>query len=204
MADKVEHGGMKMDNVDHQQQATLIAEESQMLADDLSAMAQDIRDTAVIVRDNSGVAANAAQSSEQGEQLLAQLVTATETINALSMSIAGVAKHTNLLALNASIEAVRAGTSGRGFAVVASEVKELAKQSGEAAKEIQSSIDEVMEQSKLAHSVLTEIAQVVSGISERAGKAADGFDQKAESMEAIANRMITMQQQSEQLAYSIS
>jgi len=194
---------MGMEHNDNHQQAAQIAEESRQLTDDLTAMAQDIRDTAVVVRNNSGVAAHAAASSEEGEQLLAALVTATDVINNLSMSIAGVAKHTNLLALNASIEAVRAGTSGRGFAVVASEVKALAKQSGEAAKEIQNSIDEVMEQSRQAHAVLAEIAQEVSGISERAGNAADGFDRKAEAMERIAERMAAMQQQSEQLASSI-
>ncbi len=189
---------------ENQQQAHAIAEESRSLADAIAAMARDIHDTAVIVRHNSEVAADAARASEQGEQMLAKLVTITETINNLSMSIAGVAKHTNLLALNASIEAVRAGESGRGFAVVASEVKELASQSGGAAQEIQNSIDEMMEQTKQAHEVLSEIAREVSGISERAGKAAEGFDAKAASMESIADRMSAMQQQSEQLASTIS
>ncbi|MDQ6964728.1 MAG: methyl-accepting chemotaxis protein [Mariprofundales bacterium] len=192
-----------MSDNDNRQRATAIVDESDALTSDLTAMAQDIRETAVIVRHNSGVAAEAARSSEQGEQLLASLVAATETINTLSMSIAGVAKHTNLLALNASIEAVRAGSAGRGFAVVANEVKELAKQSAEAAQEIQNSIDSVMEQSRQAHAVLTEIASEVSGISERAGSAADGFEAKAAAMEAIAERMRSIQQQSADLSHNL-
>ncbi|RMH51504.1 MAG: hypothetical protein D6682_04300 [Zetaproteobacteria bacterium] len=183
-----------------QMQAAEIAEESRRLAEDLEAMARDIRQTAEVVRHNSGVAGEAARSSRQGEELLARLVEATEAINQLSQSIAGIAKHTNLLALNASIEAVRAGASGRGFAVVASEVKELANQSAEATKEIQQRIDEVLEQSKQAHEVLSEIAQEVSGIHQRAGNAADGFDQKADAMEELARRMSTLQQKSEELA----
>ncbi len=182
------------------QQATLIADESRALAEDLRAMAQNIRETAVVVRHNSGVAEEAANFSSRGEELLAQLVEATEAINALSQSIAGIAKHTNLLALNASIEAVRAGASGRGFAVVAGEVKELASQSAEATKNIQERIDEVLEQSRQAHEVLSDISREVSGIHERAGNAADGFERKADSMEEIARRMAELQQKSEALA----
>ncbi len=192
-----------MDNPNNQQQAEAIADEASALSNDLSAMAQDIRETAVVVRRNSGVAADTAVESNRGEQLLAQLVQVTNNIGALSQSITNIAKHTNLLALNASIEAVRAGEAGRGFAVVANEVKELASQSAEAASEIQSCIDDITEHGKQAHTMLSEIALAVSGIAERAGNAADGFDRKAAAMDDTAQRMEQLHQQSDMLAQEI-
>jgi len=189
-----------MGDIDDQNGAQTIADESSALADALSEMARDVRDTAVVVRQNSGVAAEAASESVRGEEILEKLVQATENIGMISQSIANIAKHTNLLALNASIEAVRAGEAGRGFAVVAGEVKDLASQSASAVTEIQNCIDEIMTHGKSAHLVLGEISQSVSGIAERAGAAADGFDRKADTMEETSERMAQLHQQVESLA----
>ena len=73
----------------------------------------------------------------------------TAQMNSITELINNVADQTSLLALNASIEAARAGTSGRGFAVVASEISNLAWQTSEAAKDINKLIGKVTTQLEL-------------------------------------------------------
>ena len=104
------------------------------------------------------------QSYEEMEQTFAQLQMAVTSICKCINKIVSIADETNILAINASIEASRAGESGKGFAVVASKVKELAEEIKGLANEAESDI----------HNVEAGTKQLNQSISESAQKLGDG------------------------------
>jgi methyl-accepting chemotaxis protein len=119
----------------------------------------------------SGALGKAMVATENSSHALSDLSAKADSIKGLTGQIDVIAKQTNLLALNAAIEAARAGEAGRGFAVVADEVRKLADQAQKAAEEIAAAIAAM---TNAMHGVLDEMNELGSSMS-AARTTADDF-----------------------------
>jgi len=125
---------------------------------------------------NAGLEVTAiAGGIERSAEMVGVLKTQSQEISSIANAIKGIAEQTNLLALNAAIEAARAGEQGRGFAVVADAVRNLAERTAQSTEEISGTIEKIQASTE----------QVFNGMNESVGRARAGLALSQEAGQTI-------------------
>jgi len=130
------------------------------------------------------------QQSEENLRLIQALHEKSGKIQGVTSTIQGIAEQTNLLALNAAIEAARAGEQGRGFAVVADEVRQLAGRTAQATSEVAETLDEIQ----------NDTTQIVSRIESLAKTVEDGLT----SVEGVGGQLDQIRDQSDRVQQQVA
>lgn len=156
------------------------------------------RDGSKVVSDTiHGINALAA-NVEKAASVIHDLEKDSESIGSVLDVIQGIAEQTNLLALNAAIEAARAGEQGRGFAVVADEVRSLASRTQESTQEIQAIIEKLQARSKQAVNVMTDgQKQAQSGVdlAQAAGNALSEISSGIDELDRVSTQIAVAAEQ---------
>jgi methyl-accepting chemotaxis protein len=141
------------------------------------------------VHESTKIAGTAVTQAQKTDQSIAKLSRAADRIYDVVKLITEVAEQTNLLALNATIEAARAGEAGRGFAVVASEVKALATQTAKATGEISAQIGDMQLATAETVAEIREITSTITLISEVSSAIAAAVEQQGAATQEIARNV---------------
>lgn len=132
------------------------------------------------------LARRATHSANEADVTISRLSDSAQQVEQIVELISTIAKRTNLLALNASIEAARGGEAGRGFAVVASEVKELAMQTSRATEQVAEQIRAMQDTTGASVHALRSIAQEVQELETTAVSIASAVDQQSVAGQDLA------------------
>ena len=140
-----------------------------------------------LVRQTADAIDTLASDISQSAQVIEQLEKDSDGINTIVDVIRSIAEQTNLLALNAAIEAARAGEQGRGFAVVADEVRTLANRTHESTEEITMMVEKLQQGSRAAVSSMESARSQTENSVSCARQAADSITQMATSISSITD-----------------
>ncbi|MBT2788936.1 MULTISPECIES: methyl-accepting chemotaxis protein [unclassified Halomonas] len=221
-ANEIAQGGQELAARTEQQAAAL-----QETASSMEEMTATVRQNSDSTKEADTLAHNASQQMQSGGQevsrsveLMREVAAASLSMNKIVEAIDAIAFQTNILALNASVEAARAGDKGRGFAVVATEVRALASRSAASAGEIRTMLDDTRSKIKLCsdqaergaatigetEAVIQRLAMLMVEVSSATREQSSGIEQintAITEMDSTTQQNSTLVQQSTNAAFSL-
>ncbi|MEM1284475.1 MAG: HAMP domain-containing methyl-accepting chemotaxis protein [Pseudomonadota bacterium] len=149
-------------------------------------MTNSIAEVSERITQSASMTEDAARGTEKATNNVSKLSQSAQTIGDVIAMISAIAEQTNLLALNATIEAARAGEAGKGFAVVASEVKSLANQTAKATEEISSQITGMQTDTGAVVEAIENIGTMIQELNAGASSIAAAVEEQHSATQEIA------------------
>lgn len=174
-----------------------------MVASAAEELSSSVREITGQTNQSSEAARDAVNRTEKAAEDVAALESAAQKIGEVVNLINDIAEQTNLLALNATIEAARAGEAGRGFAVVASEVKSLASQTAKATEEISSQVEGMQSATGTAVKAMQQIREIIADIETTAVSIASAVEEQDASTQEIARNVAEVSTGTEEVTTNI-
>ncbi|MGE7989934.1 methyl-accepting chemotaxis protein [Pseudomonas sp. NPDC089554] len=165
-----------------------VAKNAEQAADEMRSAQQQVQHGQEAIHGSLQQIDRLSATIEQAEQVIRDLAGHSTKIGGVLEVIRSIAEQTNLLALNAAIEAARAGEQGRGFAVVADEVRLLAQRTAQSTAEIQTMIEHLQGQSEAAVKAIgtsSEASRQTVEQAREAGTSLDAINQALHNLAAL-------------------
>ena len=159
------------------------------------------RDMENMSKESADILRELEESSKKAQDTVLDIRNQTDTTNesvkqikSVTEYITNIAEETNLLALNASIEAARAGDAGRGFAVVAQQIQKLAEESNHSAAQIGENIKDLVEKTVENLAAMNLIGEVLKSQEDKVSRTKDIFGELDRSINMVTDKESNMQQ----------
>ena len=209
---QISHGNQSL-SLRTQQQASAMEEISATLEQLVTNTTENLKNTRhadSLSKEAVNVAMEGVGQVEKTAQAMVEMSDASQKIVEMMELINEITFQTNLLSINAAVEAARAGEQGRGFAVVANEIRDLAKRSGAASKNIQALVREIMDKVTSSEKWVDELKNGLAGIvntsqqvSDALGEVSQGTEESSRGIEQINQRTQDLSDVNEKNVYFV-
>jgi methyl-accepting chemotaxis protein len=166
-------------------------------------MSYSLNEVAKSCQKESGIVEHASKQMKSTQELFEGLRSSAAEIGKIINVISDIADRTNLLALNATIESASAGEAGKGFAVVANEVKDLAKQTAMATKDIKQQIEAMQTRTQAGVGAVTEIVNFTGEINAISHSIVAAVEEQSATINEIAKNTSQSGQSAKEIAMQV-